>query len=120
MKKKKETCKYCGEKMDAKTTRQEFCGTKCRVYWNRENIADPAERKKENMKAITSETKSDWKAKAAARQAEKEKFDKSSVVEKIAHYELELAKLLGNSEVVAILRNRYNAKIHELKKLIPQ
>lgn len=37
MKKKRETCKYCGEKMDAKTTRQEFCSPKCRVYWNREN-----------------------------------------------------------------------------------
>jgi ribosomal protein L24E len=37
MKKKRETCKYCGEKMDAKTTRQEFCSDKCRVYWNREN-----------------------------------------------------------------------------------
>ena len=36
MKKKKETCKYCGEKIEPKTTRQEFCGSKCRVYWNRE------------------------------------------------------------------------------------
>lgn len=116
MKKKKETCKYCGEKIEPKTTRQEFCGTKCRVYWNRENIADPTERQKANMKAVTSETPSNWKAKADERAAEKEKFDQSTVSEKIAHYEAEMAKLSGDSEVVAILRNRYKSKIHELKK----
>lgn len=38
MKKKRETCKYCSEKMEAKTTRQEFCSDKCRVYWSRENL----------------------------------------------------------------------------------
>jgi len=37
MKKKKESCKYCGEKLDAKTTRAEFCSPKCKVYWHREN-----------------------------------------------------------------------------------
>lgn len=26
--------------MEAKTTRQEFCSDKCRVYWNRENASD--------------------------------------------------------------------------------
>ena len=106
--------------MEAKTTRQEFCGTKCRVYWNRENIDDPKERQKANIKAVTSETPSIWKEKAAARLAEQEKFDQSSTEEKIAHYEAEMAKLTGTSEVVAILRNRYNAKIKELKKLLPQ
>jgi hypothetical protein len=37
MRQKQEICKYCGEKMESKTTRQEFCSDKCRVYWNREN-----------------------------------------------------------------------------------
>jgi UDP-N-acetylmuramyl pentapeptide synthase len=37
MKYKKETCKYCGGKMKAKTTRAEFCSPNCKVYWHREN-----------------------------------------------------------------------------------
>ena len=37
MKKKRETCKYCGKKIEPKTTRGEFCSDKCRVYWNRES-----------------------------------------------------------------------------------
>lgn len=37
MKQKKERCKYCNEKMVAKTTRAEFCSKKCKVYWHREN-----------------------------------------------------------------------------------
>lgn len=40
MKYKRENCKYCGEKMEAKTTRAEFCSNKCRVYWNRENVTE--------------------------------------------------------------------------------
>lgn len=36
MKVKREDCKYCGQKIEAKTTRQEFCSSKCRVYWNRQ------------------------------------------------------------------------------------
>ncbi len=37
MKKKNENCKYCGDKLEAKTTRREFCSNKCKVYWHREN-----------------------------------------------------------------------------------
>lgn len=37
MKVKKESCKYCSQKIEAKTTRAEFCSDKCRVYWNREH-----------------------------------------------------------------------------------
>tara|TARA_R110000868_G_scaffold90367_1_gene250994 strand:+ start:354 stop:668 length:315 start_codon:yes stop_codon:yes gene_type:complete len=39
MKIKKENCKYCGEKLEAKTTRREFCSNKCKVYWHRESAA---------------------------------------------------------------------------------
>lgn len=34
--KKRECCKYCGEKMDSKTAKKEFCSDTHRVYWNRE------------------------------------------------------------------------------------
>ena len=37
MKEKKTNCKYCNSEMQPKTTRQEFCSAKCRVYWNREH-----------------------------------------------------------------------------------
>jgi ribosomal protein L24E len=41
MKEKNKTCKYCSKEIEAKTTRQEFCSPKCRVYWNREkNVAE--------------------------------------------------------------------------------
>ncbi len=33
---KKETCEYCGEKMDAKHRNKRFCSDKCRVYSHRE------------------------------------------------------------------------------------
>lgn len=36
MKVKKEKCKYCGSDLESKTTRKEFCSSKCRVYWNRD------------------------------------------------------------------------------------
>jgi len=37
VKKKRETCKYCDGKLEAKTTRREFCSPKCKVYWHRDN-----------------------------------------------------------------------------------
>jgi tRNA(Ile2) C34 agmatinyltransferase TiaS len=36
MKFKKEKCKYCDKDLESKTTRKEFCSSKCRVYWNRD------------------------------------------------------------------------------------
>lgn len=39
MKVKKEKCKYCGSDLESKTTRKEFCSSKCRVYWNRDRAA---------------------------------------------------------------------------------
>lgn len=39
MKFKKEKCKYCGSDLESKTTRKEFCSSKCRVYWNRDQKA---------------------------------------------------------------------------------
>lgn len=39
MKEKKIKCKYCGGKLEAKTTRREFCSNKCKVYWHRELAA---------------------------------------------------------------------------------
>src|ERR1700722_803048 len=35
IKEKIEKCRYCGQPLDAKTTRKAFCSTKCRVYWSR-------------------------------------------------------------------------------------
>jgi len=35
--KKRETCLYCGEKMESETAKKRFCSDKCRVYWKREN-----------------------------------------------------------------------------------
>jgi predicted nucleic acid-binding Zn ribbon protein len=35
--KKKENCKYCGEKMESRTAKKSFCSEKCRVYFNRES-----------------------------------------------------------------------------------
>lgn len=40
MKQKRQNCKYCGNQIDAKTTRKQFCSPKCRVYWNRESGAE--------------------------------------------------------------------------------
>jgi len=40
MKEKKINCKYCGGKLEAKTTRREFCSNKCKVYWHRELAAN--------------------------------------------------------------------------------
>jgi hypothetical protein len=39
MKRKKEKCKYCQKDLEARTTRKEFCSSKCRVYWNRDQQA---------------------------------------------------------------------------------
>lgn len=39
MKFKKEKCKYCDKDLESKTTRKEFCSSKCRVYWNRDQRA---------------------------------------------------------------------------------
>jgi hypothetical protein len=36
MKGKKESCEYCGKKIEPKTTRAKFCSEKCRVYFWRE------------------------------------------------------------------------------------
>ena len=38
MKERTEYCKYCGIKIEPKTTRKQFCTPKCRVYWNREQL----------------------------------------------------------------------------------
>lgn len=35
--KKRDTCLYCGEKMDSKTAKKKFCSEVHRVYYNREN-----------------------------------------------------------------------------------
>lgn len=40
MKFKKEKCKYCDKDLESKTTRKEFCSSKCRVYWNRDQQAE--------------------------------------------------------------------------------
>lgn len=58
MKEKKITCKYCEGKMEAKTTRQEFCSDKCRVYWNRENPKVKVVNLNENTHTASNKTKS--------------------------------------------------------------
>ena len=40
---KKEMCEYCKEKMEAAYRNKRFCSTKCRVYWNRENVKFPTQ-----------------------------------------------------------------------------
>jgi len=37
MKKRREDCKYCGEKLTEGNTNRQFCCTLHRVYWHREN-----------------------------------------------------------------------------------
>ena len=34
--KKRETCLYCGEKMESVTAKKKFCSAKCKVYYGRE------------------------------------------------------------------------------------
>ena len=31
-------CQYCGDEMTAKYRSKKFCSSKCRVYYNRENV----------------------------------------------------------------------------------
>jgi hypothetical protein len=51
---KKEICEYCEDKMEAKYRNKRFCSTKCRVYWNRENVKFPAqETRQENVTKIS-------------------------------------------------------------------
>lgn len=63
MKKKVETCLYCGEKISPKTTRMKFCSSKCRVYWNRElkTAQLPIQDQKEIPSEESSPKTSDWK-----------------------------------------------------------
>lgn len=119
MKKKRETCKYCGEKMDAKTTRQEFCSDKCRVYWNRDqNINYP--------KAEEIDVKNtDWGKPVASKTIEisrnvlwlgnDNKLTPELIQAKIDEYEAEIGTL-GKGQWADIRKNGLQKKIAELKK----
>lgn len=52
---KRETCLYCGEKMESKTAKKKFCSEKCKVYWNREKVL--VKELDESLTSIQEETK---------------------------------------------------------------
>lgn len=104
MKQKKDKCKYCGGKLEAKTTRMEFCSAKCRVYWNRENVNDE--------KAFEVPIPH---IPASKREIVKQVLD-DSAKERLGKLEAELASL-GNSSYLFDYKRKLKAKIEKLKNL---
>ena len=108
-------CPQCGNQFDEKTGRRpkKFCTDPCKVkYWNafKKKVVENTEVGEIVKLKVESPITLVIKG--------KENIEQHAISEKIAHYEAEMAKLSGDSEVVAILRNRYKSKIHELKKLL--
>jgi predicted nucleic acid-binding Zn ribbon protein len=121
--KKRETCLYCGEKMESKSAKKLYCSDKCRIYYQREKargtLGLDIAIKNGNVEIVKAERETVIPTKADIQKmiddVQPKGLHEKSNQTKIAEYEEEL-KHLGNSSV-AIMRKKFLQKqIQILKK----